>query len=115
MESSDFENSKVYVATKAIDYSPKSVIVKNILSKVTGNIRIVSIDVDETIQGKVSSFDTLIHVIDGKAEVVIDNNSNFLEQGNFIIIPAHALNSIHARERFKMITTLIKSGYEEVA
>ena len=115
MESSDFENSKVYVAIEVVDYSPKSVVVKNILSKVTGNVRIVSIDTGETIQERASSFETLIQVIDGKAEVVIDNISSFLEGGNFIIIPAHTLNSIHAREKFKMITTIIKSGYEEIA
>ena len=114
MESSDFEKSKVYVAREVADYSPRSIVIKNILSKVTGNVRIVSIDVGEIIQEKALSFDMLVHVLDGKAEIVIDNISSFLEGGNFIIIPAHSLHSIHAKEKFKMITTVIKSGYEEV-
>jgi len=115
MESSEFKKSKVYVAIEVIDYKPNSVVIKNILSKITGNVRIVSIDSGERTQQKISSFDTLIQVIDGKADVVIDETPNFLEVGHFIIVPAHSSNSIHAREKFKMITTIIKSGYEEVA
>jgi len=115
MESSEFEKSKVYVAREVIDYTPNSVVIKNILSRITGNVSIVSIDSGERTQEKISSFDTLIQVLDGKAEVVIDETSNFLEGGHFIIVPAHSSNFIHAREKFKMIITIIKSGYEEVA
>ena len=49
---------------------------------------------------------------DGKAEVVIDGKSNLLQTGESIIIPAHRPNSIKANERFKMISTIITSGYE---
>jgi hypothetical protein len=47
-------------------------------------------------------------------EIIIDRVSNKLQTGQSIIIPAHAHNTIMAKERFKMITTIIKSGYEEV-
>ncbi len=61
---------------------------------------------------KISPFDTFIQVIEGRAEVVIDDKSNLLETGSSIIIPAHTRNTIKANERFKMISTVIKSGYE---
>jgi len=38
-----------------------------------------------------------------------------LETGQSIIIPAHSRNSIKANVRFKMLSTIIKSGYEEVS
>lgn len=62
---------------------------------------------------KTSPFDTFIQVIDGKAEIIIDNKSNILETGQSIIVPAHSHNTIKANVRFKMISTIIKSGYEE--
>jgi hypothetical protein len=43
---------------------------------------------------------------------VIDGIVNFLATGQSIIIPAHAANIVRANERFKMISTIIKSGYE---
>ena len=64
---------------------------------------------------KISPFDTFIQVIDGKAEVVIDDVSSLLNVGESIIIPAHTSNTIKANVRFKMISTTIKSGYEEVS
>jgi quercetin dioxygenase-like cupin family protein len=65
--------------------------------------------------GRKSPFDTFIQVIDGHAEIIIDDNSNLLQTGEAIIIPAHLNNTTKANVRFKMITTIIKSGYEEVS
>ncbi len=63
--------------------------------------------------GKVSPFDTFIQVIDGKAEILIDDKSNQLNTGDSIIMPAHTKNTIKANVRFIMISTIIKSGYED--
>jgi quercetin dioxygenase-like cupin family protein len=61
---------------------------------------------------KISPFDTFVQIIDGKAEIVIDGISSFLVTGKSIIIPAHVSNTVKANERFKMISNVIKSGYE---
>jgi mannose-6-phosphate isomerase-like protein (cupin superfamily) len=53
-----------------------------------------------------------VQVIEGTAEIVIDGTINILKTGQCIIIPAHMVNIVRANERFKMISTLIKSGYE---
>jgi len=53
-----------------------------------------------------------IQIIEGKAEIMIDGELKRLSTGDGIIIPAHKSNSINANERFKMISTVIKSGYE---
>jgi quercetin dioxygenase-like cupin family protein len=53
-----------------------------------------------------------VQIIDGNAQVKIDDKSISLKLGEGIIIPAHAKHSFNANEQFKMITTVIKSGYE---
>jgi hypothetical protein len=45
-------------------------------------------------------------------QIVIDVVSNLLTVGQEIIIPARRANTINANERFKMIMTVIKSGFE---
>ena len=47
-----------------------------------------------------------------QAEIVIDKKSHELNTGQGIIIPAHKSQIVIAHERFKMISTVIKSGYE---
>lgn len=113
--SSELEKSKVLIIVEIIEYIPNSVLIKTIIKKSTGNISAVSFDTGEALTERTSPFDTFIQVIDGKAEVVIDGLSRILETGQAIIIPAHARNAIKANVRFKMISTIIKSGYEEVS
>lgn len=114
MENSSLEKSKIYIVVEIIEYIPNSVVIKTIIKKTTGNVSAVSFDSGEALTEKISPFDTFIQVIDGKAEIVIDDVSNVLETGQSIIIPAHSRNTIKANVRFKMLSTIIKSGYDEV-
>jgi len=61
---------------------------------------------------KTSPFDTFAQIIDGSAEIVINKVSSILQSGQGIVIPAHAPNYIKPNGRFKMISTIIKSGYQ---
>jgi quercetin dioxygenase-like cupin family protein len=61
---------------------------------------------------KTAPYDTLIQIIEGKAEIVIDKLPHLLQSGEGIIIPAHASNFIKPNGRFKIISTVIKSAYE---
>lgn len=115
MAYTEFLKSKAFKATEIIEYTPNSVVIKSIINKITGNVSAVSFDSGELLCGKTSPFEILIQVIEGAAEVVIDDKSNLLETGQSIIIPAHARNTIKANVKFKMLSTLIKSGYEEVS
>jgi len=111
----EVEKSKALIIVEIIEYVPDSVVIKTIIKKTTGNISAISFDTGEKLEEKTSPFDTFIQIIDGKAEIVIDGKSKELETGQSIIIPAHARNSIKANDRFKMISTVIKSGYEDVS
>ncbi|MBL0183399.1 MAG: cupin domain-containing protein [Chitinophagaceae bacterium] len=106
------EKSKSHIIVEIIEYVPNSVVIKTIIKKSTGNISVMSFDSGEGLTEKISPFDTYAQIIEGKAEVVIDGKSFFLESGSGIVIPAHTLNHINPAGRFKMILTIIKSGYE---
>ncbi|MFH5830932.1 cupin domain-containing protein [Halalkalibaculum sp. DA3122] len=114
-ESFELEKSKAMIIVEIIEYVPDSVVIKTIIKKATGNINAVSFDTGEKLEEKTSPFDKFIQIIDGNAEVIIDGKSTLLETGESIIVPAHARNSFKANDRFKMISTTIKSGYEEVS
>jgi len=115
LENSEHEKAKAFIIVEILEYIPNSVVIKTIIRKTTGNVSAVSFDSGEALAEKISPFDTFIQVIDGKAEIVINDQSNLLETGQSIIIPAHARNTIKANVRFKMLSTIIKSGYEDVS
>jgi quercetin dioxygenase-like cupin family protein len=108
----EMEKSIGLIIVEIIEYIPNSIVSKTIIKKSTGNISVMSFDTGEGLTEKTSPFDTFAQIIDGKAEIVIDGKSNILQSGEGIVIPAHRPNVIKANERFKMILTIIKSGYE---
>jgi quercetin dioxygenase-like cupin family protein len=111
-EGLELDKANAHIIVEIIEYVPNSVVIKTIIKKSSGNISIMSFDSGEGLTEKTSPFDTFAQIIEGKAEIVIDNHSNHLETGMGIIIPAHAPNYIKPNGRFKMIMTVIKSGYE---
>ncbi|HEV7782095.1 MAG TPA: cupin domain-containing protein [Chitinophagaceae bacterium] len=112
MESAELEKSKSHIIVEIIEYMTNSVVSKTIIKKSTGNISIMSFDTGEGLTEKTSPFDTFAQIIEGKAVIVIDKVSHLVKCGHGIIIPAHSPNFIKPNGRFKMISTIIKSGYE---
>jgi len=114
VEKLEQEKAKIFIMVEIIEYVDHAIVIKTIIKKPTGNVTVSSFDSGEVLSEKISPFDTFIQVIDGMAEIVIDGNCNMLQTGQSIIIPAHNRNTIKANERFKIISTVIKSGYNEV-
>lgn len=112
MDTTEIEKAKALIIVEIIEYIPNSVVIKTIIKKTTGNVSVVSFDTGEAMAEKKVPYDTFVQIIDGKAEIVIDGTSHVLNTGQAIIIPANTANTVKANERFKMISTIIKSGYE---
>jgi len=114
MELFGIVKSQAHVLVDFIDYVPHSVVTRTIVQKITGNIVAIAIDSGESLEEKVSPFDTFIQIIEGESEIVIDNCSTILATGQAILVPAHAANLIRANNPSKMVVTIIKSGYEGI-
>ena len=112
MNAVEIEKSKAFITVEIIEYLRHSVVTKTILKKSTGNISVMSFDSGEGLTEKTSPFDTFAQIIDGQATIVIDGKSNLLLTGESIVIPAHSPNFVQPNGRFKMILTVIKSGYD---
>jgi len=108
----EMERSKSHIIVEIIEYMTNAVVTKTIIKKSTGNVSVMSFDSGEGLTEKTSPFDTYAQIIEGKAEIVIDKIPHMVKTGEGIVIPAHASNYITPDGRFKMILTIIKSGYE---
>lgn len=73
----------------------------------------MSFDEGEELCEKTIPFDTYVQIIHGAADVTINRKEHHLKLGSGIIIPAHSLHCFNANQQFKMISTIIKSGYED--
>lgn len=113
MDIIELEKAKAHIIVEIIEYIPNAVLSKTIIRRATGNITISSFDAGEEQAEKTSPFDNFIQIIDGVAELIIDKKKYRLTLGEGIVIPAHSRDCFNANEQFKMISTIIKSGYED--
>ena len=109
----ELEKGTPHIVVEIIEYVENAVVSKTIIKKSTGNVTAMSFDRGEELADKISPFDNYIQIIDGAAEVIIDTKNYKLGLGEGIIIPAHSAHCFNANEQFKMISTVIKSGYED--
>jgi quercetin dioxygenase-like cupin family protein len=109
----EVEKGKIHIVVELIEYIPNAVVSKTIIKKITGNVTASSFDAGEEMDEKRSPFDTYIQIIDGVAELTIDRNKFRLKLGDGMVIPAHSNHQFSANQQFKMISTVIKSGYED--
>jgi quercetin dioxygenase-like cupin family protein len=112
------DNQEIAKATELIiveivEYVPNAVMSRTIIKKSTGNITALSLSEGEELSDKSSPFDTFIQIIDGAADLKMDNKAYHIALGSGMVIPAHTLHRFDAKQKFKMISTIIKSGYED--
>ncbi|MFZ1799783.1 MAG: cupin domain-containing protein [Chitinophagaceae bacterium] len=112
-DGSEIEKSKVHIVVEIIEYMPNAVVSKTIIKKTTGNITVSSLDAGEELAEKTSPFDNYVQIIDGAADLTINDKEYNLKLGDGIIIPAHTKHHFNANVQFKMILTVMKSGYED--
>jgi quercetin dioxygenase-like cupin family protein len=109
MENEDFEEAITFNLSDIIDYKSNDIVVKNILIRDAIVIQYLLFDFGKVQAFEKSPFLRFIYVAEGKAEVVINNNSSFLQKGDSILIPGNTESSIEANQPFKMICTTIKN------
>jgi quercetin dioxygenase-like cupin family protein len=91
-----------------IEYQDGSIVSKTIVKKEKGNITLFAFDKGQALSEHTAPFDALISVIDGKSEVIIGGNSNIVESGQIILMPANIPHAVNAIEKFKMMLIMIK-------
>ena len=92
-----------------VNYQEGSVVSRTLIKKKTGTVTLFAFDQDQALSEHTAPFDAMAYILDGKAEIIISGNSNILEKGNMIIMPANEPHALKAREQFKMMLTMIRS------
>ena len=108
----ELEKGTAHIIVELIEYEHNAVVSKSIMKKTTGSINALSFASGEGLNEKTSPFDTYAQIIDGSAIIEVDGKATKLDTGEGIIIPAHKPSLIKPNGRFKLLLTVIKSGYE---
>lgn len=100
---------------RIIEHIPKSMKMIPIMREDPDKLPMVLIVLRET-QTEISNpIDTFVRVIIEKARIMNDRFSNLFQTSQAVIITTFSTNILRAHERFKMISTAVKSGYDQVS
>ncbi|MCX6696322.1 MAG: cupin domain-containing protein [Methanoregula sp.] len=99
---------KVLTINDLIAYQPGTVASRMIVFKKAGTITIFSFDTGEGLSEHTAPYDAVLTVTDGEAEVQIAGAPFTVRQGEMIIMPANKPHAVFAKQRFKMMLTMIR-------
>ena len=109
MGTNGFEIGKKFSFNNSISYADKAIVSKIVLKSEMGDISLFAFDKDEGLSEHSAPYEAVVSIVDGKADIIIAGDSNILEAGETIVMPANIPHALKAIEQFKMVLTMIKS------
>jgi quercetin dioxygenase-like cupin family protein len=103
-----FEKSVKFGMAASIEYSREGIISRQIVRNNAGNVTLFSFDEGQSLSEHTISFDQIIQILEGEANVIIAGKENILTAGEAVIMPANEPHALKAVRKFKMILITIK-------
>jgi quercetin dioxygenase-like cupin family protein len=100
---------KVFDPASLVEYQDGAVVSRTVIDKPTGTITLFAFDRGETLSEHTAPFDAVVQVVDGEGEFTISGSVFRVAAGQALIMPAGEPHSVAARERFKMLLTMVRS------
>jgi quercetin dioxygenase-like cupin family protein len=92
-----------------VNYQEGTVVSRTLLKHATGTVTVFAFDAGQRLSEHTAAFDALVHMLDGKAEIIISDKPYRLEAGEVILLPANRPHALAALTPFKMLLTMIRS------
>ena len=91
-----------------IEYSKDSIVSKTILDKSAGTITLFAFDKGQKLSEHAAPYDAVVQVLDGAGVFTIGGKENTVASGELVIMPTNIPHSVDAKEKFKMLLTMIR-------
>ncbi|MFY9402901.1 MAG: cupin domain-containing protein [Candidatus Omnitrophota bacterium] len=101
-------SAKAFLLAGLLKYQDNSIVSQEIVKKNTGTVTLFAFGKGQGLSEHTVSFDALVYIIDGRAEVKISGRASIVKKGEMIIMPANKPHALKAVDRFKMLLIMIK-------
>ena len=92
-----------------VEYASDSIVSKTILDKPAGTITLFAFDRGQKLSEHTASYDAVVEIIDGLAQLTIGGQNVRVSAGDIIIMPANVPHAVAAEEKFKILLTMIRA------
>jgi quercetin dioxygenase-like cupin family protein len=95
--------------TDLVEYSKDSIVSKTIIDKPVGTITLFAFDKGQKLSEHTTPYDAVVQVLDGHSLLTIGGEEKKVTAGEIIIMPGNVPHAVTAREKFKMLLTMIRA------
>ena len=95
--------------TAWVDYQNGSIVSRKIIQKPEGSVTFFAFDKGQELSTHSAPYDALVCLVDGEAEIKIDDKPHRVIVGQMLMLPANHPHSVKATQRFKMLLTMVRS------
>jgi len=92
-----------------VEYASDSIVSKTIVDSSVGTITLFAFDAGQKLSEHISPYNAVVQVIDGTGWFIIDGDAVDVSAGELLIMPADIPHSVQAKEKFKMLLTMIRA------
>ena len=107
---SDMSSATPMTPLGLVGYQEGAVVSRTLLKRAGGTITLFAFDEGQSLSEHTAPFDAVSHVLEGEADISIAGTSHRVSTGEMVLMPAHQPHAVHARTRFKMLLTMIRSS-----
>jgi quercetin dioxygenase-like cupin family protein len=100
--------AKAFPLSGLVDYAEGSVVSRTLVKRRSGTVTLFAFDAGQGLSEHSAPHDALVQVLDGTVELRIGGEEVVATAGQVVLLPAGVLHALHARERFRMLLTMIR-------
>ena len=91
-----------------VQYAEGSIVSRALVQKPVGSITLFAFDAGQGLNEHTAPYDAYVQVLDGAGELVVGGTSIDVQAGDTVLMPAGVPHAVAARQRFKMLLTMIR-------
>lgn len=92
-----------------VAYQEGSIVSRTLVKDTSGTVTVFAFGAGQALSEHTAPFDALVLALDGLGDVTIGGETQVIEGGQMIRLPANVPHAIAAREPFKMLLVMIRS------
>ncbi len=109
MKDEEKSSDKAIQLADNVNYQEGAIVSRTLIDKEAGTVTLFAFDKGQGLSEHTASYDALIQVLEGEANVKISGKTISVKQGEITIMPANHPHALFAVTRFKMLLTMIKA------
>ena len=97
------------LAAELVGYQDGAIVSREVIKEKAGSVTLFAFEQGQGLSEHTAPFDALVQVLDGAADITIGGKPHRVAAGELILMPAGKAHALQAKERFKMLLTMIRT------